>query len=262
MNDHHLASGRAQHPRRRLHPGILLAVIVLHAAPAADQPAGFLAALPPDAVILFQGDSITDGNRGRNQDPNHILGHGYQFIIAAGAGAQAPERRARFLNRGVSGSVIGDLAKRWQDDAIALKPDLLSILVGINDFTHHADGRDAGTAADYERAYDALLTATREALPGVRFVLGEPFLLPVGKREADYATLLAGLRPYQDAVARLATKHRAPLVRYQRLFDSACTRAPAAYWVWDGVHPTYAGHGLMASEWLATVSSFYQPQHP
>ena len=259
--DHH-ADGRAQHGRLRLQLGALMALVLLHAAPAAEPLEGLLAALPPNPVVLFQGDSITDGNRGRNQDPNHILGHGYQFIIAAGVAAREPERRAQFLNRGVSGNVIGDLAKRWQDDVIALKPDLLSVLVGINDFTHHADGRDTSTAADYERAYDALLTATREALPGIRFVLGEPFILPSGKREADYGTLLAGLRPYQDAVARLATKHRAPLVRYQRLFDTACTRAPAAYWVWDGVHPTYAGHGLMATEWLATVTSYYQPQQP
>ncbi len=264
MTAYHHVDGRVDRLRRRhrLLRGVLLALVLLPATPAADPPNAFLAVLPPNPVILFQGDSITDGNRGRNQDPNHILGHGYQFIIAAETAAHEPERGAQFLNRGVSGNTVGDLGKRWQDDVIALKPDLLSVLIGINDFTHVVDGRDAGTALEYERAYDVLLATTRQALPHVRFVLGEPFLLPVGKREADYRTLKAGLRPYQEAVERLAAKYDAPVVHYQRLFDTACARAPASYWIWDGVHPTYAGHGLMATEWTNTVNAFYQAKHP
>lgn len=239
-----------------------MALIISSASSAAEPFDPFLVVLPPNPIILFQGDSITDGNRGRNQDPNHILGHGYQFIIAANLAAHEPERQFHFLNRGISGSEVGDLVKRWQEDVIALKPDLLSVLIGINDFTHVVDGRSAGSAADYERAYDALLTATRKELPSIRFVLGEPFILAAGKREAEYSRLLSGLQPYQAAVERLATKHHAPVVHYQRLFDTACTRAPASYWVWDGVHPTYAGHGLMASEWMKTVTTFYQAKHP
>ncbi len=248
--------------RLRFQHGSLMALIVLQTAPAAEPLEGFLVVLPPNPVILFQGDSITDGNRGRNQDPNHILGHGYQFIIAADIAAREPERRIQFMNRGVSGNEVGDLAKRWQQDVIALKPDLLSVLIGVNDFTHVVDGRSAGTVADYERAYDELLTTTRQAYPPIRFVLGEPFIVPAGAREADYARLITGLRPYQAAVERLATKHLAPIVRYQRLFDTASTRAPASYWVWDGVHPTYAGHGLMATEWLKTVNAYYQRTNP
>jgi lysophospholipase L1-like esterase len=239
-----------------------MALIITQSSPAADPLDGFLVVLPPNPVVLFQGDSITDGNRGRNQDPNHILGHGYQFIIAADIAAHEPDRHVQFLNRGVSGSEIGDLAKRWQDDVIALKPDLLSVLIGINDFTHVVEGRGTSTPADYERAYDELLTTTRNLLPNIRFVLGEPFILPVGKREADYATLLAGLQPYQAAVERLAARHHAPVVHYQRLFDAASAKSPASYWVWDGVHPTYAGHGLMASEWRTTVNAFYQNSPP
>lgn len=264
MDRCHRPRGRTKAPLRRLrlHRGTIMALIVLRSAPAVEPADGVLVVLPPDAVILFQGDSITDGNRGRNQDPNHILGHGYQFIIAADVGAHQPERHFRFLNRGVSGSTIDDLARRWQDDVITTKPDLLSILIGINDFTHVVDGRATGTAADYERAYDALLTETRRVLPGIRFVLGEPFILPAGKREADYQQLLAGLQPYQAAVGRLAARHQAPVVHYQHLFATACARAPAAYWVWDGVHPTYAGHGLMASEWMRTVDAYYGHRIP
>ena len=82
---------------------------------------------------MFQGDSITDGNRGRSADPNHILGHGYVFIIAAKYGAAFPEAKLDFMNRGVSGNTVLDLEKRWQKDALDLKPDLLSILIGVND---------------------------------------------------------------------------------------------------------------------------------
>ncbi|HEX3134258.1 MAG TPA: GDSL-type esterase/lipase family protein, partial [Planctomycetota bacterium] len=199
-----------------------MALIISQSAPAADPLESFLVVLPPNPVVLFQGDSITDGNRGRSLDPNHILGHGYQFIIAADLASREPERQAQFLNRGVSGNEVGDLSKRWQDDVLALKPDLLSVLIGINDFTHVVDGRSTGTVADYERQYDALLAAAKQALPHLRFVLGEPFILPAGKRAEQYDTLLAGLRPYQAAVERLAAKYQAPIVHYQRLFDTAC----------------------------------------
>jgi lysophospholipase L1-like esterase len=89
-------------------------------------------------TILFQGDSITDGNRGRGLDPNHILGHGYQFIIAAKFGGRLPSRHLSFLNRGVSGNTVADLQKRWEKDTLALKPDILSILIGVNDLNRGA----------------------------------------------------------------------------------------------------------------------------
>src|SRR3982751_3727560 len=88
---------------------------------------------PSGARVLFQGDSITDGNRGRSEDPNHILGHGYAFIIAAKYGDVYAERNLVFINRGISGNKVSDLAKRWQKDTIDLKPDVLSILIGVND---------------------------------------------------------------------------------------------------------------------------------
>src|SRR3954470_23665676 len=95
-----------------------------------------IAVFTPGARILFQGDSITDGNRGRSLDPNHILGHGYAFIVAAKYGSQYPKRHLTFLNRGVSGNTVADLTKRWDKDTIDLKPDVLSILIGINDLGH------------------------------------------------------------------------------------------------------------------------------
>lgn len=204
-------------------------------------------AFSPGTRILFQGDSITDGNRGRNTDPNHILGHGYQFLIAARFGESLAERHLVFLNRGISGNKVSDLARRWQTETLDLKPDVLSILIGINDL-------NAGvSAADYERQYDQLLTETRIALPSVRLVLGEPFGLPVGHFATEWDKHRADLSVRREIVARLAIKHHAAVVPYQRAFDDATQRAPAAEWIWDGIHPTYAGHQLMAKAWIRTV---------
>jgi lysophospholipase L1-like esterase len=215
--------------------------------------AGEIQAMPAfseNARILFQGDSITDGNRGRSADPNHILGHGYCFIIAAQYGAQFPEKKLTFMNRGISGNTVSNLQARWQKDTLDLKPDVLSILIGIN------DGRKV-PLEQYEQVYDKLLTETKAALPNIKFVLCEPFYLPKGGHvESDVRD--QDIKKRQVIVAKLAEKHHAALVRLQHVFDDACTRAPAEYWIWDSVHPTYSGHQLMADEWVKTVSQFYK----
>jgi lysophospholipase L1-like esterase len=202
-------------------------------------------AFAPGARILFQGDSITDGNRGRSADPNHILGHGYVFLIAARHGAAFPEEKLDFINRGVSGNTVLDLEQRWQPDTLDLKPDLLSILIGVND---HGKGVPL---EQFEQVYDQLLTAAKVATPKLKLVLGEPFVKPGGILDED-------IRRRQEIVARLARKHGAALVHFQRVFDEATKRAPADYWIWDSVHPTYRGHQLMADEWERAVRDFWK----
>ena len=196
-----------------------------------------------DAIILFQGDSITDGNRGRSADPNHIMGHGYQFIIAAKFGALLADRNLVFMNRGISGNTVLDLEKRWQKDTLDLKPDVLSILIGVNDNGHNVP------MEQYEAVYDKLLSDTKAALPNVTLILCDPFTLPVGKRKEGYDAWKAGIEKRQAIVAKLAEKHHAVLVHFQKVFDDACQKAPPEHWIWDGVHPTYSGHQLMADEW-------------
>jgi len=220
--------------------GLLMSGFVL-AADAGDMPL-----FTENARILFQGDSITDGNRGRSADPNHILGHGYCFIIAAKYGSQYAERKLTFMNRGNSGNKVTDLAARWQKDTIDLKPDILSILIGINDSGHVP-------LDQYELVYDKLLNDARAANPNIRFVLCEPFYLPKdGHKDGDQRD--QDVRKMQAIVAKLAGKHHAALVKFQQVFDNACKRAPASYWIWDAVHPTYSGHQLMADEWIKVVS--------
>jgi lysophospholipase L1-like esterase len=208
-------------------------------------------AFRPGTRVLFQGDSITALGRGMTADPNHILGHSYVFLIAGKYGAMLPERNLVFINRAIGGNKLADMAARWQQDTLDLKPDLLSILIGINDVGHDVPFEQ------FEPMYDKILAASVAADPRLRIVLGEPFTLPVGKRKDDWEHWHAEVVKRQEVVAKLAVKYHAALVRYQQVFDEACRRAPAAYWIWDAVHPTYSGQQLMADEWVRTVNEFW-----
>jgi len=219
----------------------------IHSAAAQDMPAFRMG-----DRVLFQGDSITDMNRGRNADPNHILGHSYVFIIAGDAAVKHPERQLKFINRGVSGNKVSDLARRWKEDTLDLKPTVLSILIGVNDL-------NGGVSAEqYEKQYDDLLAETVKALPTTRLILGEPFGLPTGNKANDWDAYRAELAKRQDIVARLGEKYHAPVIKFQKVFDDAVQRAPAAYWIWDGVHPTYAGQRLLADEWLRVANEAWK----
>ncbi|OGV57117.1 MAG: lysophospholipase [Lentisphaerae bacterium GWF2_50_93] len=197
-----------------------------------------------EARILFIGDSITDMNRGRSADPNHILGHSYVFIIAARNGAAFPESKLDFVNRGVSGNTVLDLEKRWKQDVLDLKPDVLSILIGANDFGKNVP------PDQYGKVYDKLITEAKAANPNLKLVLCAPFLKPTGE-------IPENMRKMQEIVAALAEKHGAAFVNLQPVFDKAAKRAPADYWVWDTVHPTYRGHQLLADEWERAVREYF-----
>jgi lysophospholipase L1-like esterase len=228
---------------------ILTALLLPMSALLATEP---IAAFQPSSRILFQGDSITDGNRGRSADPNHILGHGYVFVIAARHGAAFPEAQLEFINRGVSGNTVLDLETRWQKDTVELKPDILSVLIGVND-------KGRGVPMDqYEKVYDKLLTEAKAANPALRLVLCEPFVVnhlattpPTGCPNPDIVKR-------QEIVAKLAAKHGAALVHFQRALDDACKRAPAIHWIWDDVHPTYSGHQILADEWERAVRAYWK----
>ncbi|MGE0018964.1 MAG: SGNH/GDSL hydrolase family protein [Draconibacterium sp.] len=210
--------------------------------------------LKNNSVILFQGDSITDGNRGRNEDPNHIMGHGYAFSIASRVGVDFPKKNYKFYNRGISGHKITDLADRWQKDTLDLNPDILSILVGVNDAASVVFSRPpVVTVEKYEETYDALLQQTRDINPEILFILCEPFILKVGKVAENWEVYHADIDKRREVVKKLAAKFDAVFVPSQETFNDACKKAPAEYWMWDGVHPTVAGHELLAREWMNQV---------
>jgi lysophospholipase L1-like esterase len=205
------------------------------------------------STILFQGDSITDGNRGRDNDLNHIFGHGYVHLVASRLGADYPDRRLAFINRGISGDRVADLYARWQEDTLNLKPDVLSILVGINDVLRQiADGSGA-SAAKFERVYSLLLEEAKASNPELLIVLCEPFILPVGRVAEQWERWNEEAQLRQEAVKRVASEFGAVHVPLQLMFEEAAQTAPAEYWLWDGFHPTAAGHELVARQWIRTV---------
>ncbi len=205
--------------------------------------------------FLFQGDSITDGNRGRNEDPNHILGHGYAFSVSSRIGADFPEAGFTFYNRGISGNTVRDLKERWQADTLDLKPQVLSILVGINDVAAIVEDKSFQQSVErFETDYREILQAVEAQEPQVLPVLGIPFVFPVAGRKEKWVLWKDSTTEHAEAVRRIAGDHRAVLVDYQHLFEKATKQAPIYYWIWDGIHPTVFGHELMAREWIRQVS--------
>ncbi len=208
----------------------------------------------PNALFLFQGDSITDAGRGRTDDQNHILGHGYAFLIAAKLGAEFAEKNWRFVNRGISGNRVVDLYARWKEDTLNLKPDLLSILIGVNDVWHQFSRQAGVPAARFANTYRLILEEAKEHNPELRLVIGEPFILQTGAPAKNWDEWKSEVCERASIAQKLAKEFGATYVPFQKVFDEACDRAPAPYWLWDGVHPTYAGHQLMADAWLNAVA--------
>lgn len=208
-----------------------------------------------NANILFQGDSITDGNRARNEDLNHILGHGYQYIIAAKLGEEAAEKNYNFLNRGISGNRVVDLYGRWKEDTLNLNPDVLSILIGVNDVGREFEEKMGIDSIKYEKVYRLLLEETKEYNPEIMLILCEPFILPVGNVKANWEKWNEEIVKYQEIVKKLATEYNAVYVSLQVEFNKACEKAEPSYWIWDGVHPTTSGHEIIAKAWMRAVSN-------
>lgn len=209
-------------------------------------------------TVLFQGDSITDGNRGRNTDPNHIMGHGYAFSIASRWGADFPSTDLVFYNRGISGNKVTELQARWQKDCLDLHPDVLSILVGINDaaifIEQPAKDLEEVYVQKYEDVYRELLKQVRQQNPQMLIVLGLPFLAPVGKFKQNWEAYYSIVSKLSARVRNLAVEFDTVLVDFQMVFMEAEKKAPYSYWLWDGIHPTVAGHELMTRAWFKQVS--------
>jgi lysophospholipase L1-like esterase len=212
----------------------------------------------PGSTILFQGDSITDGGRWKGNDWNHIMGQGYAFIVAGKIGYKYPSQKYLFVNRGVSGNKVSDLGIRWEEDTIAIKPDMLSILIGVNDTTAEVGGNKSFSAESYADGYRGLLQNTKEKLPETKFVIGEPFLLPVGRVKDKWSQHLDAIIPRQNIARELAREFNAAFVPYQELFTAAAKKSGEDTWLWDGVHPMPAGHELMAEAWIKAVNKKFK----
>ena len=218
--------------------------------------------------LLFQGDSITDGNRYKDPesrwDLNHQIGHSYVFNIVGYLGRRFPGKYT-FINRGVSGDTVEKCLERWQQDTLDEKPDVLSLLLGIN-----GNGNFDGTYPEgvethlqnFEAGYRELLRSAWEQDPALKIILIEPFALPVGNLEPNYEAFSDVFRRKQKIIRQIAGEFGAVFVPVQEklnrlaeetapiLEEAGCPVDPCAYWLWDGVHPTEPMHDLLAELWL------------
>jgi len=256
MTDH--SSQRVSSPNRRefvlASAGLSAAALAAFDEVAAETVAPLGKSLiQPGQTILFQGNSITDFGR-QQGDPaansQRALGNGYAWLAAAELLVDHPDDGLKIFNRGISGNKVYQLAERWQADCLDLKPDVLSILIGVNDYWHKLKHGYEGTLETYETDYRALLGRTKDALPNVTLIVCEPFVLKVGAVDAWWFPDFDG---YRAAAKRVADEAGATFVPYQMMFDRAVRIAPPERWAADGVHPTNDGAALMAHWWLRAV---------
>ena len=200
-----------------------------------------------ELTILFQGDSVTDAGRSRTNDAE--LGWGYPMFVEAWLNATHPENQFTILNRGISGNRAIDLEQRWTEDCIDLNPDVVSILIGINDTWRRYDSNDPTSALEFTQHYRVILERVKRET-NANIVIIEPFVLPV---QPEQATWREDLDPKIQAIRSLAIKYGATYIPMDGIFAAACTRKVPSYWASDGVHPTNAGHSLIAQSWLKAV---------
>ena len=211
--------------------------------------------LKNDSVILFQGDSITDSGRKRESITcNNVdqLGFGYALFTATSILTKHADKQPKIYNRGISGNKVFELRNRWEIDTLSFMPDILSILIGVNDYWHMLNGSYKGTVQIYENDLRNLLRYTKEKLPNIQIVLCEPFALSGGSAIND-GSWFPMFNDYRASLKKLATEFETVFVPFQAAFDEAVKVAPATYWSADGVHPDLPGRQLMAEVWMKAV---------
>ncbi|HEY5752907.1 MAG TPA: SGNH/GDSL hydrolase family protein [Chthoniobacterales bacterium] len=209
--------------------------------------------LKPNDHILFYGDSITDCGRNRTSvpDADDGLGNGYVRLAHARLQTHFPSLNLRTTNRGISGNRIYDLEGRLRSDVLDLKPTVVSILIGINDTWRRYDSANLISSPDeFGASYRRILEKLTEVL-GARIIILEPFLLSVPE---DRRAWRQDLDPRIQVVREVAVEFGAHFLPLDGLFAQASARRPAAFWLPDGVHPSAAGHGLIADAWVKLVS--------
>ncbi len=205
-------------------------------------------------VILFQGDSITDAGRDKKKEqPNsgRSFGGGYAFLLASWLLEELAQKELTIYNRGISGNKVYQLEKRWDKDCLLLKPNVLSILIGVNDYWHLRNGKYDGTPEVYENDYRALLNRTKEQYPDLKLIICQPFILTETKAVDE--SWVEPFRPYQEISQKLCQEFEATWVPFQDAFTRATEIAHPSYWTNDGVHPSMAGAQLMAKTWLEAL---------
>lgn len=199
--------------------------------------------------ILFYGDSITDACRvGEETGGYTSYGIGYVRSVADTLLSRNPEKY-EILNRGVSGNRIVDLYSRVKKDVWNLSPDVLSILVGVNDIWHELEIQNGVDLPRFEKVYRMMIEDTLERFPNLTIVLVEPFVLEGGATSGKMDKF-SEIREYAKVTKKLAEEYGLYFLPLQAAFDEAAKKYPARYYLFDGVHPNVAGARLIADEWI------------
>lgn len=200
-------------------------------------------------IILFQGDSITDAERNKAND--FALGTGYAAFVAAELGYEEAEKNHTFINKGISGNRVVDVYARIKRDIINLKPDVMSILLGVNDVWHELKESPNGVSDEkYYTIYSMLIKEVKEALPNVKLIMLEPFVLKASATEENWDYFRPEVEKRAKSAKRVAEENGLKFIPLQEGFDKLCERAEASYWLKDGVHPTSMGHEFIKNEWI------------
>lgn len=202
--------------------------------------------------ILFQGDSITDAVRTREHD--FYKGSGYANLVSAALGFEYPGEH-EFLNRGVGGNRVVDLYARIKTDIINLKPDVMSILIGVNDVWHEFSYSNGVDAEKFYKVYSMLIEEVKAALPDIKIMILEPFVLCARATEEHWEEFRAETEKRAAMSKKIADTYNLPFIPLQKGFDELATKAPVDYWLFDGVHPTAMGHEYIKTQWIKTFKT-------
>ena len=205
--------------------------------------------------ILFFGDSITDAGRNReNSSHMSTLGWGFVRIIADRLQGVEPEKY-EIVNRGISGNRVVDLYSRIKCDCWNLNPDVISILIGVNDVWHEIMGENGVELDRFEKVYRMMIEDTKKALPNAKLILCEPFVLEgiatcATEDIPDRFQRFLSVYDYATVVRKLAEEYEIPFLPLQKKLSEKATETDASYYLIDGVHPHIAGATLIADEWV------------
>lgn len=198
--------------------------------------------------LLFQGDSITDAGWERNDF--YSLGNGYASLAAGMLRECCPDIKWEFINRGISGNRADDLAARWQEDCIDLCPDIVSVLIGINDTSRAVNSNNINSVQQYEDNYRVILEEIKNKT-NTKILILEPFLIHSAPDKEGWRPYL---NPKIDAARRLAREFADGYIPLDGLFAAASVQKEPSHWSEDGVHPLNAGAQLIASAYVKTLT--------
>ena len=214
--------------------------------------------LNKEDVLLFQGDSITHGGRVESSwDQNHLIGHGYPDYIAQTLGLENIERNPTIINRGISGDTLVKIDARKQADIFDIKPTIMSLLVGTNDASAYVIHKAGQSPEQFGDLLRKILTETKEKFPNIKFILCQPFRYYYKANCDEKNLVISDTNERGEIIKQIAREFSAPFVPFKDAIDKYAKSCPIEKLVWDGVHPTYVGHAILAKEWLTVVENAF-----